>query len=133
LIIYCFKFNSRIFHSYGDVTIAGERLQNFGTCSAFSAFEQGRIFILPHLQRYASRFFQSPPKDSPILLPLTTCKEMQSIHSNPDPRRSFSNKGQQMAKKLMLEGFNESRLKSSFWKFCGCYYDLVCDDKLSVA
>jgi hypothetical protein len=40
---------SRIFHLYGDVTIAGEGLQNFGLCSALRAFEQGGIFIVPHL------------------------------------------------------------------------------------
>jgi hypothetical protein len=45
LIIYCFTSRSRIFHFYGDVTIIGEGLQ----CSALRAFEQGRIFIVPHL------------------------------------------------------------------------------------
>jgi hypothetical protein len=39
----------KIFHSYGDVTIAGEGLQNLGLCSALIAFEQGGIFIVPHL------------------------------------------------------------------------------------
>jgi hypothetical protein len=34
---------------YGDITIAGEGLQNFGLCSALEAFEQGGIFIVPHL------------------------------------------------------------------------------------
>jgi hypothetical protein len=34
---------------YGDVTIAGEGLQNLGLCSALRAFEQGGIFIMPHL------------------------------------------------------------------------------------
>jgi hypothetical protein len=38
---------SRIFHLYGDVTIAGEGLQN--VCSALKAFEQGGIFIVPYL------------------------------------------------------------------------------------
>jgi hypothetical protein len=32
-----------------DVTIAGEGLQNLGLCSALRAFEQGGIFIVPHL------------------------------------------------------------------------------------
>jgi hypothetical protein len=32
-----------------DVTIAGERLQSLGICSALMAFEQGGIFIVPHL------------------------------------------------------------------------------------
>jgi hypothetical protein len=39
---------SKIFHLYGDVTIAGEGLQNLGLCSALRAFEQGGIFIVPH-------------------------------------------------------------------------------------
>jgi hypothetical protein len=37
------------FHLYGDVTIAGEGLQNLGLCSALRAFEQGGLFIVPHL------------------------------------------------------------------------------------
>jgi hypothetical protein len=40
---------SRIFHLYGDVTITGEGLQNLGICSALRVFEQGGIFIVPHL------------------------------------------------------------------------------------
>jgi hypothetical protein len=40
--------HSRIFHLYGDVTIAGEELQNLGLCSALRAFELGGIFIVPH-------------------------------------------------------------------------------------
>ena len=44
-----FTSPSRIFHSYGDVTIAGEGLQNLGLCLALRAFEQGGIFIVPHL------------------------------------------------------------------------------------
>ena len=38
-----------IFHPYGDVTIAGEGLQNLGLCLALRAFEQGEIFIVPYL------------------------------------------------------------------------------------
>jgi hypothetical protein len=33
-----------------DVTITGKGLQNLGLFSALRAFEQGRIFIVPHLQ-----------------------------------------------------------------------------------
>jgi hypothetical protein len=33
----------------GDVTIAGEGLQNLGLCSALRAFEQRGIFIVPNL------------------------------------------------------------------------------------
>jgi hypothetical protein len=38
LIIYGITSWSRIFHLYGDVTIAGEGLQNLGLCSALRAF-----------------------------------------------------------------------------------------------
>jgi hypothetical protein len=34
---------------FGDVIIAGEGLKNLGLCSALMAFEQGWIFIVPHL------------------------------------------------------------------------------------
>jgi hypothetical protein len=49
LIIYGFTSRLSIFHLYGDITIAGEGLQNLGLCSALTAFEQGGIFIVPHL------------------------------------------------------------------------------------
>jgi hypothetical protein len=49
LIIYGFMSRSRIFHLHGDVTIAGEGLQNLGLCSVLTAFEQGGIFIVPHM------------------------------------------------------------------------------------
>jgi hypothetical protein len=40
LIIYCFTSRWRIFHLYGDVTIAGEGLQNLGLCSALGALSR---------------------------------------------------------------------------------------------
>ena len=45
----------------------------------------------------------------------------------------FSKRGKLLTNKLMLQGYNESRLKSSFRKFYGRYNDLVCDYKLSLA
>ena len=44
---------------------------------------------------------------------------------------NFFKRGQQLTKKLMLQGYNECRLKSSFRKFYGRYNDLVYDYKLS--
>jgi hypothetical protein len=38
-----------------------------------------------------------------------------------------------LTKKFMLQGYNESRLVSSFRKFCGRCDDLVCDYKVSLA
>jgi hypothetical protein len=45
----------------------------------------------------------------------------------------FSGRGRLLAKKLMLRGYNESRLGSSFRKFCGRCGGLVCDCGLSLA
>jgi hypothetical protein len=45
----------------------------------------------------------------------------------------FSKRGKLLTKKLMLQGYNESRLKASFRKVYGRYDDLVCDYKLSLA
>jgi hypothetical protein len=65
LIIYGFTSRSRIFHLYGDVTITGEGLQKLGLCSAFRTFEQGWIFIVPHLLWHGASVFsvssQGPP------------------------------------------------------------------------
>jgi hypothetical protein len=44
----------------------------------------------------------------------------------------FSKRSKPLTKKLMLQDYNESRLKSSFCKFYGRYNDLVCDYKLSL-
>jgi hypothetical protein len=44
-----FTSRSRILHLFGDITIAGEGLQNFGICSALRTFVQVGIFIVPHL------------------------------------------------------------------------------------
>jgi hypothetical protein len=45
----------------------------------------------------------------------------------------FSNRGKLLTKKLMFQGYDEFRLKSSFRKFYGRYNDLVWDYKLSLA
>jgi hypothetical protein len=45
----------------------------------------------------------------------------------------FSKLGKLMTNKLMLQGYIESRLKSSFRTFYGHYNDVVSDYKLSLA
>jgi hypothetical protein len=65
LIIYCFKFHSRLFHWYGDVTITGGGLQNLGLCSALMAFDQGGIFIVPHLLWHGAFGFPISSEGSP--------------------------------------------------------------------
>jgi hypothetical protein len=49
LIVLSLGMGSDFNQTDGDVTITGKRLQNFGLCSAVRAFEQGGIFIVPHL------------------------------------------------------------------------------------
>jgi hypothetical protein len=50
---------------YGDVTITGEGLQNLGLCSALRAFEQGGIFIVPHLMRHGASVFHVSSEGPP--------------------------------------------------------------------
>jgi hypothetical protein len=57
-----------IFHLYGDVTIAGEGLQNLGLCSALRAFEQGGIFIMPHLLWHGTSVFPVSSEGPPYLV-----------------------------------------------------------------
>jgi hypothetical protein len=45
----------------------------------------------------------------------------------------FSKQGTLLANKLLLQSYNESRLKSSFRTFYGRHNDLVCEYKLSLA
>jgi hypothetical protein len=61
-------FRSRIFHLYGDVTIAGEGLQNSGLCSALMDFEQGGIFIVPHLLWHGASVFPVSSEGPPHLV-----------------------------------------------------------------
>jgi hypothetical protein len=65
LIIYCLTSRSRIFHIHGDVTITGEGLQNLGLCLALRAFEQGGIFIVPHLLWHGASDFPVSSKGPP--------------------------------------------------------------------
>jgi hypothetical protein len=83
LIIYGFTSRSIIFHLYGDITIAGEGLQNIGPCSALWAFEQEGIFIVPHLLWHRGLGFSGVIR--PIQSSLTTHEGMWRIYSNPDP------------------------------------------------
>jgi hypothetical protein len=68
LIVYGFTSRSRIFHLYGDVTITGEGLQSLGLCSALRAFEQGKIFIVPHLLRHGTSVFPVSSEGPPHLV-----------------------------------------------------------------
>jgi hypothetical protein len=68
LIIYDFTSRSRIFHLYWAVTIAGEGLQNLRLFSALRAFEQGGIFIVPHLLWHWTSVFPVSSEGPPHLV-----------------------------------------------------------------
>jgi hypothetical protein len=68
LITYNFTSRPRIFHLYGDVTIAGEGLQNFGLSSALRAFEQGGIFIVSYLLSHGASVFPVSAEGPPHLV-----------------------------------------------------------------
>jgi hypothetical protein len=58
----CF-FVLQFFSYLAVVTITGDRAANFSLCSALRAFEQGGIFIVPHLLRHGTSVYRSHPKD----------------------------------------------------------------------
>jgi hypothetical protein len=64
-----------------------EGQQNLGLCSALRAFEEGGIFILPHLLWHRPSDFLVSSKGShrTIQSPLTTRMWIRRIYSNPDP------------------------------------------------
>jgi hypothetical protein len=66
-LINCLQFYVplKIFHLYGDVTIAGDGLQNLGLCLALRAFEQGGIFIVPHLLWHGTSDFPASSEGPP--------------------------------------------------------------------
>jgi hypothetical protein len=63
-----FTSRSRIFHLYGDVTIAGEGLQNLRLYSSLNPFEQWMIFIVPHLLWHGALVFPVSSEGPPHLV-----------------------------------------------------------------
>jgi hypothetical protein len=99
LIIYCFTSRSRIFHSYGDVNITSERLQNLGLCSALRAYEQGGIFIVQHPRWHRTSVFPVSSEGPPHLIIIYDSQRgwpnLTRIHTGPhivasyDTQRDF--------------------------------------------
>jgi hypothetical protein len=48
-MFFCLFYNVRVSKPTRTRTLCREGLQNLGLCSALRAFEQGGIFIVPHL------------------------------------------------------------------------------------
>jgi hypothetical protein len=81
LFIYCFTSRLRMYHLFGDVTIAGEELQNLGLYSA----QRESLSYYTCCNTGSLIFFRSHPKDRPIQSPFAIHKGMWRIYSNPDP------------------------------------------------
>jgi hypothetical protein len=62
------RFYVSLKNIYGDVTTAGEGLQNLGLCSALRALEQGGIFIVPHLLRHGTSVLPVSSEGPPHLV-----------------------------------------------------------------
>jgi hypothetical protein len=73
---------------YGDVTVTGEGLQTLGPCSALKVFEQGEIFIVPHLLWYGASVFQVSSEGPPHSVPSYDTQWGVEV---PDPHRSVIN------------------------------------------
>jgi hypothetical protein len=73
-----------MFHLHGDVTFAGEGMQNLGLSSVLRAFEQGRIFIVPHLMWYGTSVFPVSSEGPPHSV------ASYDTRSNPDPDGSYN-------------------------------------------
>ena len=70
--IYCFTCP----HMKVILIRAREKWQNFRWCSVFTTFEQGGIFIVPHVSEHRTSVlrFQLKKNPAPIQSPSTTCK-----------------------------------------------------------
>jgi hypothetical protein len=65
---HCFIILMRMLHSNGDVTFGAEGPQNLDLCSVLMDFEQGRIFIMPHLLWHRASGFLVPSEGPPHLV-----------------------------------------------------------------
>ena len=75
MILYCilivcilFYVSLKDFFPNWNVTIGGEGLQNLDLFFVLRAFEEGGIFIVPHLTWHGTSVFRSLPKDRPHLV-----------------------------------------------------------------
>ena len=118
----CFTSHSRIFHSYGDLTICRWRASNFGLCLALTAIEQWGFFNMPTSN--VTQVLLSHPKDRksqpspPRLEPKTL--QLRIKHSTAEPRQlsTISKNMAEMARwKLVLNLF--FHILKKHWKLPG--------------
>jgi hypothetical protein len=75
-----------MFQLYGDVTIAGEGVQNLGLCSALRALKKGRDLYRAELLWQGTSVFPVPSELAlHSVASYDTHGDMQRTYSNPDP------------------------------------------------
>jgi hypothetical protein len=79
-----------IFHLHGDVTIAGEGLQNLACARRSGPLSRNESLSHHTYCAMGPRISRSHPKDRPIQSPFTTHKGMWKVYSNLDPHGSNS-------------------------------------------
>ena len=79
LIEYCSSSRSRTAHSYREVTIVGERVQNLDPCSVLTVVEQGGIFVVP--MGAEALFLPTSPQDPrrTVYWKASVCEEKKNL------------------------------------------------------
>ena len=72
LFVRGFSSHSRIFHSFGDVTITDKELQIFDLCPALMAIEQWGIFNVPRLLWHGPTLYNGHLRGAVTLTPILT-------------------------------------------------------------
>jgi hypothetical protein len=57
VLFVCLEPHEQFFKYLAAVTITGDKAANLGLCSALRTFEQGGIFIVPHLLRHGASVY----------------------------------------------------------------------------
>ena len=70
----CFQFQSRMFHSFRDVTLASEGPENLSLCLTLTAFEQGGVLTWHTCFNLGPRFTRSNSKDQSVKSHPSTCQ-----------------------------------------------------------
>ena len=88
--VFCLMSHSRKFSIHGEERhFCGKGLQNFVGCPAFTIFDQGGIFIVPHMYSNGASSFMLSFEGLPLLDALYIKQGVLRIYCNLDPKGLF--------------------------------------------
>ena len=88
--VFCLMSHSRKFSIHGEERhFCGKGLQNFVGCPAFTIFDQGGIFIVPHMYSNGASAFMLSFEGLPLLDALYIKQGVLRIYCNVDPKGLF--------------------------------------------